>query len=73
MYIKMVLLSNDNQLNIKKTHMLKCLEKRRNTFKVLVVPLQETVIINHNKNMNIVMDNPCINTNNHINTLLDSK
>ena len=35
----MVLLSNDNSLNIKNYHMLKCLEKKTTKFNVVVVPL----------------------------------
>lgn len=37
----MVLLSNDNHMIIKKNHMLKCLEKKRNSFKIFVEPLKE--------------------------------
>lgn len=37
----MVLLSNDNHMIIKKNHMLKCLEKKKNSFKIFVETLKE--------------------------------
>ena len=37
----MVLLSNDNPLNIKNYHMLKCLEKKKTNFNVVVLPLSK--------------------------------
>ena len=37
----MVLLSNDNSLNIKNYHMLKCLEKKKINFNVVVLPLSK--------------------------------
>ena len=35
----MVLLSNDNSLNIKNYHMLKCLETKKTNFNVVILPL----------------------------------
>lgn len=49
----MVLLSSDNQLNIKKYHILQCLEKKRESFNVIVIPLDKTLDKNNNKNLNI--------------------
>ena len=49
----MVLLSSDNQLNIKKYHILQCLEKKRESFNVIVIPLDKTLDKNDNKNLNI--------------------
>ena len=37
----MVLLSNDNPVNIKNNNFLKCLEKKKNSFNVFVIPLKE--------------------------------
>ena len=34
-----MVLCNNNQLNIKNHHMLKCLEKKKDSFNVYVVPL----------------------------------
>ena len=53
----MVLLCNDNSVNIKKHHILKCLNKKRYNFKVEVIPLEETlkeenIFINQNLNIN---------------------
>jgi len=39
----MVLLSNNNQLDIKKYHILQCLEKKRESFNVIVIPLNKTL------------------------------
>lgn len=39
----MVLLSNNNQLNIKNNHMLKCIELEKNTVKVFIVPLTKNI------------------------------
>jgi hypothetical protein len=53
----MVLLCNDNPINIKNVHILKCLNKKRDNFKVKVVPLEESlkeenIFINQNLNIN---------------------
>jgi hypothetical protein len=40
----MVLLSSNNQLDIKKYHILQCLQKKRESFKILVVPLDKNDI-----------------------------
>jgi len=37
----MVLLSSENTINIKNNHMLKCLEKKKNSFNVFVIPATE--------------------------------
>lgn len=42
--VKMVL-CDKNQLNIKNHHMLKCLERKKNSFNVIVIPLTETIRI----------------------------
>ena len=39
----MVLLSSNNQLDIKKYHILQCLEKKRESFNVIVIPLDKTL------------------------------
>ena len=46
----MVLLCNDSNFDIKKTHIIKSLDKKRDNFKVVVVPLKEeaNIIINNN-------------------------
>jgi hypothetical protein len=53
----MVLLSSENSFNINKNHILKCLEKKRNTFKIFVEPLKETYVIEKAPDMNIQFDN----------------
>jgi len=39
----MVLLSNNNQLDIKKYHLLQCLQKKKESFNILVIPLNKTL------------------------------
>jgi hypothetical protein len=39
----MVLLSSNNQLDIKKYHILQCLQKKKESFKIFVVPLNKTL------------------------------
>jgi len=39
----MVLLCNDKHFNIKKTHILKSLEKKRENFKIAVEPLDSKI------------------------------
>ena len=41
--VKMVLLNTTNTRNIKNNHMLKCLERKKNSFNVFVVPLTEPI------------------------------
>ena len=41
--VKMVLLNTTNTRNIKNNHMLKCLERKKNSFTVFVVPLTEPI------------------------------
>ena len=53
----MVLLCNDNPLNIKNNHILKCLEKKRGNFKIFVEPLKEPYIIEKAPSMNIQFEN----------------
>ena len=72
---QMVLIDNENQINIKNNHMLKCLEQKKNAFKVFIVPLteilEETDIINDTKN--ILKDNILSLTDNEINAICNSK
>ena len=50
----MVLLCNDNPLNIKKYHMLQCLNKKKENFNIFVVPLkEEEKLISNNVDLNI--------------------
>jgi len=55
----MVLLCRENHINIKNNHMLKCIEKKKNSFNIFVMPLknilEETHIIDNNKNTNIII------------------
>jgi len=37
----MVLLCNGNHVNIKNNSLLKCLEKKKNSFNIFVIPLKE--------------------------------
>jgi hypothetical protein len=54
----MVLLSNDNPTNIKKNHMLKCLEKKKQNFDIMIIPMKEKIIIEEsNKNINLDFSN----------------
>ena len=38
-----MVLCNNNSLNIKSHHMLKCLEKKKNSFNVYIVPLTKPI------------------------------
>jgi hypothetical protein len=55
----MVLLCNENPINIKNNHMLKCLNKKKENFNIFIVPLEET-LKEQNKdefiNLNITFD-----------------
>jgi len=55
----MVLLSNDNNNTIKQNHILKCLEQKKMSFNIFVLPntLKENNITDNNKNIKIVVDN----------------
>ena len=46
----MVLLSNNNQLDIKKYHILQCLQKKKESFNIFVVPLNKTLDKNDTDN-----------------------
>jgi len=47
----MVLLCSENHINIKKNHLLKCLEQKKSSFKIFIEPLAEKNKINvHNDN-----------------------
>jgi len=46
----MVLLSNDNHMIIRKNHLLKSLEQKKNSFKIFVEELKETYHCDDNKN-----------------------
>jgi hypothetical protein len=50
----MVLLSSDNQLNIKKYHILQSLEKKKESFNIFVVPLNKTLDKNDNNDINLM-------------------
>ena len=52
----MVLLCNTSNFDIKKTHILKCLEKKRDNFKVEVEPLKSNIKLQPAEN-NIVYNN----------------
>lgn len=47
----MVLLSNENHMVIKKNHLLKCLEEKKNSFKIFVEELKEMEKCDDNKNV----------------------
>jgi len=52
----MVLLNSNNNFDIKKHHILKCLEKKKEKFDIFVVPLKNVIDKNDNnqiKNNNI--------------------
>lgn len=72
----MVLISNDNALNIKNNHILKCLEKKKNTFNMFVIPLttplKETYVID-DISVNVLKDNIVNLTDNDIKTIFHSK
>jgi len=53
----MVLLCNENSLNINKNHILKCLQKKKENFKIFVEPLKEAYVIEKAPSMNIQFDN----------------
>lgn len=53
----MVLLCSENSLNINKNHILKCLEKKKENFKIFVEPLKETYVIEKAPSMNIQFEN----------------
>jgi hypothetical protein len=62
----MVLLCNDNPLDIKKNHMLKCLNKKKENFNIFIVPLDESLkktlkeentIIDQNIDINLNLNN----------------
>jgi hypothetical protein len=59
-----MVLCNKNSLNVKEHHMLKCLEKKKNSFDVYIVPLtkpvhridqydKDTITIEENKDITI--------------------
>ena len=50
----MVLLSSDNQLNIKKYHILQSLEKKKESFNIFVVPLNKTLDKNDTNDINLM-------------------
>jgi hypothetical protein len=52
----MVLLSNNNPLNIKQYHMLQCLQKKKESFNIFVLPLNKTLDETIEKNNNIDMN-----------------
>lgn len=52
----MVLLCNTSNFDIKKTHILKCLQKKQNNFKVAVEPLKSNIKLQPAEN-NIVYNN----------------
>ena len=50
----MVLLCNNSQFDIKKNHILKCLEKKKESFNIFVVPLNKTLDKNDTNNINLI-------------------
>ena len=67
-----MVLCNNTELNIKNHHMLKCLEKKKNSFNVYVVPLSKAVdrIDQYDKDNIDIVDNDNIiikskNSNQH--------
>ena len=56
----MVLLSSNNQLDIKKYHILQCLQKKKESFNIFVVPLNKTLDKNDTNNLNLI---DCKNVN----------
>lgn len=72
----MVLLCNANHINIKNNHMLKCIEKKKNSFNIFVMPLknilEETHIIDNNKNKNIIISDLSDIKEYDINTIFQS-
>ena len=50
----MVLLSSNNQLDIKKYHILQCLQKKKESFNIFVVPLNKTLDKNDTNNLNLI-------------------
>ena len=53
----MVLLSNDNSLNIKNYHMLKCLEKKKTNFNVVVLPLSNNDLKENGSDQDVILYN----------------
>jgi len=64
-----MVLCNINQLNIKNHHMLKCLEKKKDSFNVYVIPLTKPIDrIDQYDKVNIVIvnnDNIIIKSKHH--------
>ena len=53
----MVLLCSENNFNIQKNHILKCLNKKKENFNIFIIPLEkslkeENTYINQNENQN---------------------
>ncbi len=59
------MLCNINSLNVKEHHMLKCLEKKKNSFDVYIVPLSKPVnwIDQYEKDTIAIEDNKDISIN----------
>jgi len=71
----MVLLCNDSDFNIHKHHILKCLNKKRDNFKISVT-LETDILKNNNeviKNENITYDDISNNLNSQSNSFKDKK
>jgi len=60
-----MVLCNTNSLNVKEHHMLKCLEKKKNSFHVYIVPLTKPVyrIDQYDKDTIAIEDNKDISIN----------
>ena len=60
-----MVLCNINSLNVKEHHMLKCLEKKKNSFDVYIVPLTKPVyrIDQYDKDTIAIEDNKDISIN----------
>lgn len=65
----MVLLSSENHINIKKNHLLKCLEQKKSSFKIFIEPLAEKNKINVHSDDNKIPE--CMNlTDSDINMII---
>ena len=64
-----MVLCNINQLNIKSHHMLKCLEKKKDSFNIYVLPLTKPV----NRIDQYDKDNIDIDIENNKNIIINSK
>jgi len=72
LHVNMVLLSNENHMIIKKNHLLKCLEQKKQSFKIFIEPLKEKVAMTPHCDDNKELK--CMNlTDNDITMIFHSK